>query len=252
MVGSKARKRAEKILEPLGRLGDKWGLTPNKITLLGFCISCLSGLMIIFSDFLPPKFFIPEFSIFIPQLNRIIFLGIAVILFFLSGFFDVFDGAVARYQKSITKFGGFLDSILDRCSDAIILFSLIVSGYCDIYIGIIALIGSLLVSYTRARGEAGGLKAKHMAIGIAERSERMLIILVAIVIQGTILYFNPWSILNQQWGVIGIAIAILAIITHITVIQRMYSAYKNFQKERIIINNNRTSTKISLEKEEQS
>ena len=237
MVGSRARKRITKFLEPLGRFGDRCGLTPNIITIIGFVISCISALMILLSDFYSPNYIIPEFKIFTLQLTRVRFLLVAVLLFFLSGFCDVFDGAVARYQDSITKFGGFLDSVYDRYSDAIIISSLIVAGYCDIYLGIIALIGSLLVSYARARGEAGGLESKHMAIGVAERSERMLIILIVVILEGLFLFFSPEVFLIPQWGPIGYGILILAIITHITVIQRMYAAYKHFPKETIAYEN---------------
>jgi len=182
-----------------------------------------------------------------------LFLGLGLISIFLSGFFDVFDGAVARYQKQVTRFGGFLDSLLDRYSDAIIIFALFFAGYCDIYVGIIAAIGSLLVSYTRARAEAGGLETKFTAIGIAERSERIIFLMIGIFFQGTLLYFDPNSIPDQKWGPIGWVMLILAVITQITVIQRTVSAYVNFPKNKIPLTNSNTNqgSKSNTEEKEE-
>ncbi len=233
LVGTKARPKLKKILEPLGRFGDRVGLTPNRITVIGFSISILTGVMIYLSQILTPKIEFFGFTCILSENTRILFLAFALVCLFWSGFFDVFDGAVARYQNSITVFGGFLDSVLDRYSDAIYLFAIIFSGYCELYIGVFALIGSLLVSYTRARGEAGGVDAKHMAVGIAERSERLIIIFGAIFFHGLFLYLDPSSIIDQRWGAIGYGILIIAIITQITVFHRIFAAYKNFPKEPI-------------------
>ncbi len=74
-------------------------------------------------------------------------------------------------------FGGFLDSLLDRYADAIILSGVIIGELCDPFIGLTAMMGSLLVSYARARAEAAGVKME--AVGIAERAERLIIIAAA-------------------------------------------------------------------------
>ena len=255
LVGTKARPKLKKILEPFGRFGDRIGLTPNKITLIGFSVSWLTGILMVLSQLLTNLYrtieIVPGFKYITSQDLRILLLTFVLISFFLSGFFDVWDGAVARYQGMVTKFGGFLDSLLDRYSDAIYIFSMIFAGYCDIYVGITAAIGSLLVSYTRARAEAGGLETKHTAIGIAERSERIIILLVAIFIYGTSLFFDPNAFPDQRWSPIGWAMIILAIITQITVIQRTISAYVHYPKNKIPINNNSNSeTKPITEEKE--
>ncbi|MFX1449757.1 MAG: CDP-alcohol phosphatidyltransferase family protein [Promethearchaeota archaeon] len=237
MVGTKAKPKLNQFLEPLGRLGDRIGLTPNKITVIGFSISILTGVMIYLSEFLTPKLEFFDCTYVFSQNTRILFLAFALIFLFWSGFCDVFDGAVARFQNKITVFGGFLDSVLDRYSDAIYVFSIIFSGYCELYIGIFALIGSLLVSYTRARAEAGGVESKHMAVGIAERSERMLIICATIFLHGLFLYFNPNAFPDQRWGALGWGMLIIAIITQITVVHRILAAYKNFPKAPITSEN---------------
>ena len=79
-----------------------------------------------------------------------------------SGLFDALDGAIARTYGEVTKFGGFFDSLLDRYADAVVLCGIMLGGLTELYWGLAALIGSLLVSYSRARAEAAGIK---MAVG---------------------------------------------------------------------------------------
>jgi len=138
-------------------------------------------------------------------------------LILLSGLFDIFDGAVARSKGVITPFGGVLDSVCDRYADAII-FVGIIYGVLDSNISpdmllniplwlwcIVALIGSYLVSYTRARAEAAG--TRNMSVGIAERPERMILLT-----------------LGAFSGLLEWAIVVIVILTHITIIQRMLYA----------------------------
>ncbi len=169
-------------------------LSPNVLTLMGLAISIISA---------------AAFS------RGELVAGGALIL--LSGVFDILDGAVARANGCVTSFGGFLDSVCDRYAEAVIFIG-IMYGALDGSIsthalpGIplwlwcaAALIGSLLVSYTRARAEGAGVK--NMDIGIAERPERMIL-----------LAFGAFS------GLIAWAIAAIVILTHITIIQRILYA----------------------------
>lgn len=139
------------------------------------------------------------------------------ILLLLSGIFDVFDGAVARASNFTTRFGGVLDSVCDRYADALIFAGIIyglISGSIvqssllgvDIWLWcMFAMIGSFLVSYTRARAEAAG--SGVLNIGIAERSERMILLIIA-----------------AFTGFIGPILVFIAIITHVTLLQRIVSA----------------------------
>jgi archaetidylinositol phosphate synthase len=124
----------------------------------------------------------------------------------LSGLFDALDGVIARSFGEVTKFGGFFDSVLDRYSDAVVLCGIIFGGLVDLSWGFAALVGSLLVSYARARAEAVGIKME--SVGIAERAERMMILAFA-------------SLLSYIWiDVINWAIIFLAILSNLTVVQR--------------------------------
>ena len=105
--------------------------------------------------------------------NHMLLLGTVAILF--SGFLDVVDGAVARFHNRSSKFGAFLDSTMDRFADAIIYIGIIFGGYCDWFVGVLAIHSAICVSYVRARAESQGVDCN---IGIAERDVRMIILMV--------------------------------------------------------------------------
>ncbi len=142
-------------------------------------------------------------------------LVIAGLMLLLGGFFDVLDGAVARENGRVTKFGGLLDSVSDRYADAAVFLGIMWGGHAafppyienDWFLGGLALTGSLLVSYTRARAEAGGTGV--LDIGVAERAERMILI-----------------ILGAFTGLLHWAVLVVAVISHLTVLQRMIAARK--------------------------
>lgn len=105
--------------------------------------------------------------------NHMLILGCVAIL--LSGFLDVVDGAVARYHNRASKFGAFLDSTMDRFADAIIYIGIIFGGYCDWFIGVLAIHSAITVSYVRSRAESQGVDC---SVGIAERAVRMIILMI--------------------------------------------------------------------------
>lgn len=134
----------------------------------------------------------------------------------LGGVLDVLDGAVARASGTTSAFGGVLDSVCDRYADAIV-FAGMIYGFVNNTIQgtgfliegwlwcVFAMIGSYLVSYTRARAEAAGVS--KLDIGLAERSERIIIL-----------------ILGALSGFLLQALVLIAILTHITFIQRVMGA----------------------------
>ncbi len=133
-------------------------------------------------------------------------------LLLLGGFFDAFDGAVARENNRITRFGGFLDSICDRFADAAVIIGAMygnltaVSPFPGWFLGTMALLGSLMVSYTRARAEAAGAGA---SVGVGDRAARVMIIVF-----GAFLNIVNWAIL------------LVAILSFITVFQRIVHVRK--------------------------
>jgi len=177
------------------KLAHSVGLTPNQVSAIGIICALLSAVLYWSSQFHEPTIIV------------------ATVFLLASGFFDALDGAIARIYGEATTFGGFLDSLLDRYADAIVLCGIILGGLCDPIgpvgpvAGFAALIGSLLVSYARARAEVAGVKME--AVGIAERPERIIILAVA-------------SFLNVVWReALGWGMIILAILTNLTVLQRV-------------------------------
>lgn len=140
----------------------------------------------------------------------------------LSGIFDVLDGAVARASNRMTAFGAVLDSVCDRYADGIIFVGIIYGLLRGNIISVssllfpdwlwcsLALIGSYLVSYTRARSEAAG--AKSMDIGFAERPERMMLL-----------------VLGSFTGYLIASIVLIVILTHITSLQRLIRAERSLR-----------------------
>src|SRR3989304_4034210 len=135
------------------------GLTPNMVSAIGLALSLFSA------------------AAYAVALNQPLWLLLATILLLASGFCDTIDGVLARNYKQATPFGCFLASLLDRYADAAVYAGVIIGGLCNPIWGLIALAGSLLVSYSRARAEAAGIKME--SVGVAERAERMIILAVA-------------------------------------------------------------------------
>jgi archaetidylinositol phosphate synthase len=189
LVSSRLKKKFEEMVSwgvgPLAAIG----LTPNALTVLGLLASTGSAWA------------------YINWRADSLYLVAAASLILLSGLLDAFDGVLARKTGTVTKFGGFFDSVADRYSDAVVLGAIVVSGLCDPLWGLAALIGSLMVSYARARAEAAGVTM--IAVGFAERAERM-ILLVAITLGA---YFRI--------ELLGYGIIVLALIANLTVVQRM-------------------------------
>jgi len=189
-------------METEAKAAHKIGLTPNSISTLGLILAFLSALAY------------PQWQ------TNTLYIALATILLLLSGFCDALDGIVARLYQQTTTFGGYLDSLLDRYADAAIYIAIIWSGLCDILLGLVALTGSILVSYSRARAEAANIKME--SIGIAERAERILILTTASIIAT---FWQPYAVINA-------AIILLAILTNLTVLQRSLHVHNKLKKKR--------------------
>ncbi len=184
----------EKIRNGVQPLAKKVPLSPNTLTLTGVLISIVAAL---------------QFS------AGAMLYGALMIL--LSGVFDMLDGAVARSRGQCTPFGAVLDSVCDRYADAIIYTGIVyglISGSIVVpdllsvpmwLWTVLAMIGSYMVSYTRSRAEAAGVKA--MNIGVAERPERMLLLVA-----------------GSLTGLLGMAMLLIVLLTHITIVQRLMHA----------------------------
>jgi phosphatidylglycerophosphate synthase len=205
---TKFKQKVQQLLVSQARTVHKIGLTPNGVTAIGFALSSLAAVAYALVSQTQP-----------------LWLLVAVVLLMASGFCDTLDGALARTFQQATPFGGFLDSLLDRYADAFVLAGVIISGEgiiisptFSLVAGLAALASSFMVSYSRARAEAAGIKME--SVGIAERPERM------IVLAGASLAAIFWL------PALGIGIVIIAVLATVTVLQRGIHAYKSFDRKR--------------------
>ena len=206
---TKLKKKVQQMLTSQAIAAHKIGLTPNKVSIIGFILAVASA------------------TAFSMALGFRWLLLLATVLLLASGFCDTLDGIIARTFRQVTVFGGFFDSVLDRYADAIVYSAIIIAGLCNSAWGafwgpvwaLATLAGSLLVSYTRARAEAVGIKME--SIGLAERAERMLILAAV-------------SIIAFFWlPALGYGIAVLAVLSNFTVIQRAFHVYKELKKKTV-------------------
>jgi len=185
------------LTAPVARALIRSGVHPNAITTVGTLVVIGSGVAFGYGA-----------------------IRLAGALLLLSGIFDILDGQVARQGGKITTFGAFYDSTLDRLGEGAVFSGLIfyfLTGPLPnelkvraIGISLVALVASLLVSYTRARAEALGVECK---VGIAARAERILLLGLPALFFGA----GPW----RPGVLLFWIVVVLAIVSAITVVQRV-------------------------------
>lgn len=182
MVLNKFRHISDKLIKSQVEYLARKKVSPNTISFVGF------GLMVCAAV----GFAFPSIFIYNPFLS-----WIPVLLFFLSGYVDVLDGGVARATGTDSKYGGFLDSTLDRLSDAVIIIGFMLGDLIwpwnqniNNIVGFLTLSFIFLISYTRTRAENEGVVMK--GIGFMERAERVFIIVGGYLIEANIYFWSEW------------------------------------------------------------
>ena len=181
------------LAEPLARLA-RWlvglGVTPNMLTYTGFALAVITAITLGAG-----------------------YLRLGGIIVVFAAFFDTLDGAVARETNQTSSFGAFIDSTLDRYSESVVLlglayyYSASVEFRMQLVLVFVTIVGSLMVSYTRARAEALDIECK---VGILQRPERIILLAFGLL--------TGWM-LPILW--------ILAIFTNFTTLQRIRAVYQN-------------------------
>ena len=178
-------------LEKIGRGFASTGLSANFWTFVGLAFALLSAVVY--------------------GLGMEFGLVIGGILLLVSGFFDMVDGQVARVTGKTSKIGSYLDSMFDKIAEVAIFLGILIGGYAEPYLVLLAITLSLLVSYARAKSDA--LNVKLQGVGIGERAERLLVVAVI----GIAGFMEP-------------AVIIVVVIAGITLIQRMIVTAKNIKE----------------------
>jgi CDP-diacylglycerol--glycerol-3-phosphate 3-phosphatidyltransferase len=192
LLSNRFKEAARGLLAPVVRLAQQLGITPNVVTLIGFCIVLIAAVMVAVGQLL-----------------------IGAVILVAGSLLDAVDGALARATGGTTAFGGFLDSTLDRAAEGIVYAGIVVyflrvspDPLWPVLITLAALCGSFMVSYTRAKAEAIGLSA---SVGLAPRTERMVLIVAGIALTG----------LGVELGLVG-ATGIITVLAAATTVQRIW------------------------------
>ncbi|OQY44825.1 MAG: hypothetical protein B6242_11825 [Anaerolineaceae bacterium 4572_78] len=194
MLSQLVRKHSKIILEPIARFISWTGFSPNFITVIGFLLTV--GVAIVLASG---------------------YFQIGGILIIIAAAFDALDGTLARMIGRTSKFGAFLDSTLDRFSEAVIFFGILVhlsflqpymfETQIQLLLIYATMVGSLMVSYTRARAEGIGISPKD---GILTRFERVTLLIIGLVL---------YPLTNKMS--LAVVLCIMAIFTNVTAVQRM-------------------------------
>src|SRR3989454_12049607 len=171
---------------------NKVGLAPNSVTGVGFLLTLVASL-----------FYSTGFG-------SVWLVSGAVLVLLVGAYFDAVDGAMARRYHQISKMGGILDSVLNRVGEITLYAGLLAGGLVPGWLSLWALSASLMVSYVRARVDVEGVKLK--GVGLAERPERLLILLLATI-------FVALNSLSLEFGV-----SLIALSSTVTIVERLYRA----------------------------
>ncbi|HUF93040.1 MAG TPA: transglycosylase SLT domain-containing protein [Candidatus Limnocylindria bacterium] len=182
--------------DPVGRLLFRLHLRPNHLTVMGLAVSLLAA------------------AAFIAGHTQS-----AGALLIAAGLFDLFDGSLARASGQVTAFGAFLDSVIDRYSDLVVLLGIVVffartPHVRGALVAMAGLVGSVMVSYTKARAESIGIECN---VGVMERPERMICLIV-----------------GALFGLMEPALWVLAVLANVTALQRILHTRRELRRPRAL------------------
>lgn len=206
MVGASIGRGAMRIINAMVRGLASLGVHPNILTAIGVIINV--GCAVLFG------------------LGEFFWAGIVLIV---ANVFDMLDGNVARQTGNVTKFGGFLDSTLDRLSDMVVFVGIMVfyagnspqHSLLNVTLAGVAMMASVLVSYTTARSEGLGVKAN---VGFLQRPERVVLLII-----GALSTWD-WSSSSVWFNRMPQVLWVLAVGSVWTLIHRMYYIWTEFRR----------------------
>ena len=226
-VSPATRDRVRGLALPIALALGRLGLTPNALTIIGFLGTCLAALAAGYQQWL---------------LAGILFLGF--------GIFDLFDGTLARATGKASKFGAFLDSTLDRTGENLVLAGVAVgcaqARFTEgVLLAVLALAFASVVTYARAKAEVVGL---HGEVGIAPRSERIVILAVGLILTGLAggvalaMQRDCSNVLGQcdvppelRWSmgalVLSASLFLIAALSALTVVQRILHVKRQLEQQ---------------------
>lgn len=196
------------IINPLVHGMIRVGITPNVITTTGLVLNALAAVLLVCAGLSPDD-----------TGQRLVGWAGGVILF--AGLFDMMDGRVARVGNMSTTFGALYDSVLDRYSELLTLFGLCAYFSWNAYLPgfvltALALIGSLMVSYVRARAEGLGLECK---VGLMQRPERVVLTATGAILYG--IFASSCAVREVGWLFLTVPMGLIALLANWTAFVRL-------------------------------
>ena len=214
MVLDNQRNNIDPMLKKLAKIFIHFN--PNILSLVSLIFAFLAGIFFYFSN--PNQ-----------ELNNY-FLYFAALFVFLNGFFDAIDGKVAKLTGKTSAKGDFIDHAFDRFSDVLILAGLALSPWCrdQYFIGLIAVAGMLLTSYMGTQSQAVGAKRNYS--GLLGRADRIVLLIIAPVLQHILLIFYGLNIL-LGFNLLTWILIYFGIVGIITAVQRFLSTLIWFKEK---------------------
>lgn len=208
MVLDSKRKRADFILDPAAKAFIR--VNPNTISFISLILAGLAGAVVYLAY---------------DNLTALL-LPLAAIIILVSGFLDALDGKVARLAGKSGRRGDFVDHVIDRYADVLMIGAVAVSSWCNPYLGILAIIGVLLTSYMGTQAQAVGA-GRHYA-GLLGRADRLVLMVAACVLQWILYLFGiVWIDLSfVSFTIFEVMMLWFAVVGNLTAVQRAYSTWK--------------------------
>ncbi len=202
------QKAIYRIINPLIKGMIKVGITPNFITTTGFLLNIVAAGIFVYAAAYKPE-------------NSLTLIGWGGFIILFAGLFDMMDGRLARMGNMSSTFGALWDSTLDRYSELFTLFGIALYFLLSGWIGsgvitFLAMVGSIMVSYVRARAEGIGIECK---VGFMQRPERVVVTSIGAIFCG--IYANLW--------VLSVPMMLIAVLANITAFWRVWHCYKQLK-----------------------
>ncbi len=208
VVLDKKRSEVDFILDPVAR--RLMFLTPNCVSLVALVLAFLSGVMLYLSY----------------DLYWLLLPAAGVVL--VSGLFDALDGKVARMRGEESTRGDFLDHVFDQYADMFMIGGVAVSGWCNPYVGMMALIGVLLTSYMGTQAQAIG--AGRLYAGLLGRADRVVLLTLAPIHQAILMMigYGTLDVFGYPLSVMEAFMWWFAVIANLTAVQRAWGIWRSF------------------------
>jgi len=210
MVLDSKRDKVNFIMDPVANALK--GVHPDVISFTALGLAALAGIALFFSY--------DHWQWLLP---------VSAILVLVSGFFDGLDGKVARLAGKANKRGDFLDHVLDRYADVLMIGGVAVSAWCNPYLGMMAIVGVLLTSYMGTQAQAVG--AKRMYAGLLGRADRIVLSFLAPLVQLVMmsLGYRELDIFGFQINAFEVMMVWFALVGNLTAIQRAAVTWKGLK-----------------------